>query len=202
MSAKRRQETLEAFCVPIVHDSDETAVADPIPIAPVSEVQPIRRSARSSRRDQASARESHQDTEVTIESDGDVDFMPGMEVDSDDGAGGARAQSKKGKGKGKCKTATRSHLTPLRDASITNGVNPKVMLISLKAGALGLNLTVANNVYLWVLPGIYLDYADLDWIGWIRELRCGESRDFQFMSLYYRWWQEGIESQAIDRCNR
>lgn len=26
--------------------------------------------------------------------------------------------------------------------------NPKVMLISLKAGALGLNLTVANNVYL------------------------------------------------------
>ncbi|KAL1741859.1 SNF2 family N-terminal domain-containing protein [Schizophyllum fasciatum] len=43
-------------------------------------------------------------------------------------------------------------------------VNPRVMLISLKAGALGLNLTVANNVYLW--------------------------------------WQEGIESQAIDRVNR
>jgi SWI/SNF-related matrix-associated actin-dependent regulator of chromatin subfamily A3 len=29
-----------------------------------------------------------------------------------------------------------------------NGINPKVMLISLKAGALGLNLTVANNIYL------------------------------------------------------
>ncbi|KAJ4483291.1 P-loop containing nucleoside triphosphate hydrolase protein [Lentinula aciculospora] len=41
------------------------------------------------------------------------------------------------------------------------------MLISLKAGALGLNLTVANNVY-----------------------------------LMDPWWQEGIESQAIDRVNR
>ncbi|KAF8897054.1 SNF2 superfamily protein [Gymnopilus junonius] len=44
--------------------------------------------------------------------------------------------------------------------------NPRVMLLSLKAGALGLNLTgaMANNVYLW--------------------------------------WQEGIESQAVDRVNR
>jgi len=41
------------------------------------------------------------------------------------------------------------------------------MLISLKAGALGLNLTVANNVY-----------------------------------LMDPWWQEGIESQAVDRVNR
>jgi hypothetical protein len=29
--------------------------------------------------------------------------------------------------------------------------NPKVMLLSLKAGAFGLNLTVANNIYLCVL---------------------------------------------------
>ncbi|KAI6026131.1 SNF2 family N-terminal domain-containing protein [Pisolithus microcarpus] len=50
------------------------------------------------------------------------------------------------------------------DCSAFQGTNPRVMLISLKAGALGLNLTVANNVFLW--------------------------------------WQEGIESQAIDRCNR
>ncbi|CAK5281753.1 unnamed protein product [Mycena citricolor] len=46
----------------------------------------------------------------------------------------------------------------------SSGVNPRVMLISLKAGALGLNLTVANNVY-----------------------------------LMDPWWQEGIESQSIDR---
>jgi len=44
---------------------------------------------------------------------------------------------------------------------------PVVMLISLKAGALGLQLTAANNVF-----------------------------------LMDPWWQEGIESQAIDRCNR
>ena len=35
-----------------------------------------------------------------------------------------------------------------RDDVTFDGPNPKVMLISLKAGALGLNLTVANNVYL------------------------------------------------------
>jgi SWI/SNF-related matrix-associated actin-dependent regulator of chromatin subfamily A3 len=29
--------------------------------------------------------------------------------------------------------------------------NPKVMLLSLKAGAFGLNLTVANNIYLCIL---------------------------------------------------
>ncbi|KZT56200.1 hypothetical protein CALCODRAFT_497639 [Calocera cornea HHB12733] len=44
---------------------------------------------------------------------------------------------------------------------------PLVMLISLKAGALGLNLTIANNVF-----------------------------------LMDPWWQESIESQAIDRVNR
>ena len=32
--------------------------------------------------------------------------------------------------------------------SAISGAIPRVMLISLKAGALGLNLTVANNVYL------------------------------------------------------
>ncbi|KAI6032893.1 SNF2 family N-terminal domain-containing protein [Pisolithus orientalis] len=52
----------------------------------------------------------------------------------------------------------------LLNGSMLQGKNPKVMLISLKAGALGLNLTVANNVFLYI--------------------------------------QEGIESQAIDRCNR
>lgn len=59
------------------------------------------------------------------------------------------------------------------------------MLISLKAGALGLNLTVANNVYL-MDPCVYNSSADQK--GWLNHLN--------------RWWQEGIESQAIDRCNR
>lgn len=54
----------------------------------------------------------------------------------------SRAKTSKSKGKGKAVGA----MTPI-DAN-TNGVNPKVLLISLKAGALGLNLTVANNVFL------------------------------------------------------
>jgi SWI/SNF-related matrix-associated actin-dependent regulator of chromatin subfamily A3 len=162
MSAKRRQETLEAFSVPIESDSCEATVVQPIPVAPVSEVQPTRRSVRSSRRGESNAGESHQDSEVmSIENDDDDDFVLGMDADGDDDAHDARTQSKKGKGKGKSKSkgkgkgkmATRSHLTPVGDTagydtSTGNGVNPKIMLISLKAGALGLNLTVANNVYL------------------------------------------------------
>ena len=60
----------------------------------------------------------------------------------------------KGKGKGKAKSAGKGKKkasipsTPVRDTPQFDGVNPRVMLISLKAGALGLNLTVANNVYL------------------------------------------------------
>jgi len=76
-----------------------------------------------------------------------------MDIDNEDDADGAPTRSKKGKGKakgkskGKGKAAARSQLGSLED-TVMNGVNPKVMLISLKAGALGLNLTVANNIYL------------------------------------------------------
>jgi len=54
----------------------------------------------------------------------------------------SRAKTRKSKGKGKAVGAI------MRIDANANGVNPKVMLISLKAGALGLNLTVANNVFL------------------------------------------------------
>lgn len=50
----------------------------------------------------------------------------------------------KEKGKGKQKVNSKSKLKD--DLDYTNEVNPAIMLISLKAGALGLNLTVANNV--------------------------------------------------------
>ena len=93
--------------------------------------------------------------------DKDDDFVMGKDDpddddfsdDGDDDAP-ARTQSKKGKGKGKAKTAGKGKKkasipsTPVRDTPQFDGVNPRVMLISLKAGALGLNLTVANNVYL------------------------------------------------------
>ncbi|KAI9449800.1 SNF2 family N-terminal domain-containing protein [Russula earlei] len=165
MSAKRRQETLETFCVPIERDSPNvhSTLADPIP-----GVQQTGRSGRSSRRAGANDGKSRQVDSVSMNSDDDDGFVPQMDMDNDDIDDGSRTRSKRGKAKakGKSKAVTRSHLAPLggNASPILNGINPKVMLISLKAGALGLNLTVANNIYLW--------------------------------------WQEGIESQAIDRCNR
>ncbi|TFK73969.1 hypothetical protein BDN72DRAFT_789912 [Pluteus cervinus] len=55
---------------------------------------------------------------------------------------------------------------PIEDTNynMADEENPRVLLISLKAGALGLNLTV--------------------------------------VACLFRWWQEGIESQAVDRVNR
>lgn len=82
-----------------------------------------------------------------------ADFLPdngdSFSSDDDDFA------ETKGKGKG-----TRGKSVK-RSKSFAGSLDiPKVMLISLKAGALGLNLTVANNVYLCVfysskLPDIH-----------------------------------------------
>ncbi|KAF7306156.1 hypothetical protein HMN09_00770900 [Mycena chlorophos] len=91
------------------------------------------------------------DNRAASADDSDEDFID----DDDDDA----PRRKKGKGKGKQRAKA--------SAYSGSGGNPKVMLISLKAGALGLNLTVANHVF-----------------------------------LMDPWWQEGIESQAIDRVNR
>ena len=146
MSAKRRQETLETFCVPIEHDMRETSNVHPIPDLPPSEVQQTRRSTRLSRRE-ATGGEYQQANAMPTNSDDDDDFVLQIDVDSDDDVSGVRPRGKKGKAKakGKSKAPIQSRAT---SSSISNGVNPKVMLISLKAGALGLNLTVANNIYL------------------------------------------------------
>jgi hypothetical protein len=95
---------------------------------------------------------------VSVISDDDDEFVPQSDAigdgddDNDDDNDSAPWNNKKGKRKDKGK---RKATTPIveDDAAAfrmpaTNGANPKVMLISLKAGALGLNLTVANNVYL------------------------------------------------------
>lgn len=89
------------------------------------------------------------DEVVVLDDDGDGDFVVGDDhededfIDDDDNDTPAR---KKGKGKGKGKQ--RETAKSAYDEIAFDGPNPKVMLISLKAGALGLNLTVANNVYL------------------------------------------------------
>ena len=78
----------------------------------------------------------------------DDDFID----DEDDDLAPRRTQKGKGKGKAKSKGQKSSGLISAPPSSnlLLDGVNPRVMLISLKAGALGLNLTVANNVYLQV----------------------------------------------------
>ncbi|EPQ57350.1 hypothetical protein GLOTRDRAFT_74086 [Gloeophyllum trabeum ATCC 11539] len=153
MSAKRRQETLERFSIPL----DDESVDDGVLNAPTSTARPRRQTRKS-----AATGTLHSGSGVGQE-DGDFvpdeqdDDDPFIDDDSDDGEN--RRRKKRGS---KCKA--KSSAGKAGYAAIASGPNPRVMLISLKAGALGLNLTVANNVYLW--------------------------------------WQEGIESQAIDRVNR
>ncbi|KAL1760634.1 SNF2 family N-terminal domain-containing protein [Schizophyllum commune] len=154
MSGKRREEAIRRFSVPIRPTDIGAAIPAPTPApAPAvpSPIKPRRRAQRKAIVDMDSD---------DIEAAGDDDFVANGEDDDDDDFGDDFAQAIKGKGKGRAAVPAKAAASNW----LPGGVNPKVMLISLKAGALGLNLTVANNVYLW--------------------------------------WQEGIESQAIDRVNR
>ncbi|CAE6481588.1 unnamed protein product [Rhizoctonia solani] len=96
-------------------------------------------------------------------SDSESDYAPGDDDFIDDDEPHFTAtQSSRGKGKGKGKAGKGKS-----SSGRAFGGNPKVLLISLKSGATGLNLTVANHLF-----------------------------------LMDPWWQEAIESQAIDRVNR
>ncbi|OAX42534.1 hypothetical protein K503DRAFT_847742 [Rhizopogon vinicolor AM-OR11-026] len=147
LSARRRKEALEQFSIPL-EANDDFAVDIETPLPP--------------RRRRASAQTTLVEGNALIEDDG-LDF-----IINDDGnydfEENISIRAKKGKGKSKTKNKGKAKAT---FDSAFGGEIPRVMLISLKAGALGLNLTVANNVF-----------------------------------LMDPWWQEGIESQAIDRCNR
>ncbi|KAF4598505.1 hypothetical protein EYR38_006909 [Pleurotus pulmonarius] len=150
MSAQKREETIARFSVPLEESAE-----------PISEEASSTQASSTRRRPRASQRALSDDGDIGMDV-ADNDFVPGDDddddfIESDDDT--AFTKKKKGKGKAKQRKASSTR--------VFSGVNPKVMLISLKAGALGLNLTVANNVY-----------------------------------LMDPWWQEGIESQAIDRCNR
>ncbi|KAG5648541.1 hypothetical protein DXG03_003152 [Asterophora parasitica] len=131
MSARRRQETIARFSVPIADD------------ASIQE---------------SSANVNCDDEDDYVMSDNeDDDFIDDEDDDCAFSGKKKRGRKTKSKGKGRASYSGPSYA----------GENPKVMLLSLKAGAVGLNLTVANNVY-----------------------------------LMDPWWQEGIESQAVDRVNR
>ncbi|KAK2463186.1 hypothetical protein APHAL10511_004841 [Amanita phalloides] len=142
MSAKRRQEAIARFAIP---------VENPAVSIQSSEMRmPAKRNLQSKK--QPISKPHTNDEESVTESDSDFSIADSM-LQTEDEDEEFASSSKKGKGKA-------GGMSCLGD-------NPRIMLISLKAGALGLNLTVANNVF-----------------------------------LMDPWWQEGIESQAVDRVNR
>ncbi|THH29944.1 hypothetical protein EUX98_g4232 [Antrodiella citrinella] len=163
MSQKRRQDTIARFSVPITDDLPSASLAASSQPGPTQR-RTRRKASGTIDADGDDFMDAGNDSDFIVQDgDGDSDFI------DDDDADDRPKKKKTAKAKGKRKASGRASTgrSAYSGSSSFDGENPKVMLISLKAGALGLNLTVANNVY-----------------------------------LMDPWWQEGIESQAIDRCNR
>ncbi|KAG2129835.1 SNF2 family N-terminal domain-containing protein [Suillus bovinus] len=157
LSAKRRKEVLEQFSIPL--EAEEDLAVD------IETSVPLRRRRAST--------QTLVEEDVLLEEDDSSFVVDDTDDGDDDFEEDISTMAKKGKGKSKPKNkgkakATYGPSTSKNDGSCFGSKIPRVMLISLKAGSLGLNLTVANNVIFW----------------------------WQASSL------EGIESQAIDRCNR
>ena len=149
MSARRRQETIARFSIPIeegdIGSTDRQVTASQTSAATPSQ-RATRRSTRSTQVVLDESFEDDRDHDYVMTADQDDDDF----IDDEDDDGSIRTQSKKSKSKAKAKgkkKATQPTRVSPPDGHF-DGVNPRVMLISLKAGALGLNLTVANNVYL------------------------------------------------------
>ena len=133
MSAKRRQETIARFSVPVREETTS--------VVPSSDGgRPTRKRKRTK------VAIEHKDVDELNDA-ADSDLIQDEDKEDDDFVDDDGGASSKKKGKGKSKGKQRQ-MSPINDEFAFDGPNPKVMLISLKAGALGLNLTVANNVYL------------------------------------------------------
>lgn len=130
MSAKARKEVIEKFTVPIDEECEDSGAESSPVISPVA-----KRNKRNKRKDSVIVIDSDEGESSATEEDTDDEFLDGADLI-------ALTKASKGKSKGSAKK--------LFDGAWGNKSNPKVMLISLKAGALGLNLTVANNVFLCV----------------------------------------------------
>lgn len=168
MSAKRRQETIAQFSVPLEDKATPDTVDQPPAASQAGSSRPKR-----TRKTRSTTTVVDGDDEIQIIENGqDDDFVMDDEVDDDDFiddeddelASKRKKKGSKGKGKAVPKAAASGYKTPA-----FTGPNPKVMLISLKAGALGLNLTVANNVYLYVNPTPFSSHLSSLFPEWIRE---------------------------------
>lgn len=165
MSAKQREDTIARFSVPLKSAHEESPITSPCKDEVNLDPSKHFKAAMAAGAGRFAVNfDFDSDVECALgTSDKDGDFTD--EYTEDEPRAKTRA---KGKGKSVPKARlSRKRVVEDNDFMHAGGTNPVVMLISLKAGALGLNLTAANNVFL------------LD-----------------------PWWQEGIESQAIDRCNR
>lgn len=133
LSARRRQEALEQFSIPLEVDDDLAVDVESSPLPHK------RRTAIQTTLVEEDALLKDDDPNFIVDDaddDSDYEFEEGISSRAKKGKGKAKTQNKN---KGKMKARLNSAL---------EGVIPRVMLISLKAGALGLNLTVANNVFL------------------------------------------------------
>jgi SWI/SNF-related matrix-associated actin-dependent regulator of chromatin subfamily A3 len=145
MSAKRRQETLERFSIPLEDElTSGTSSETPLPAS-----RPHRRSTQMVSPEDPIDHDDNNDADFMVGIADDDDFLDDEDDDRAFSSKRRKGTGKtKGKGKGKAKSTGRISARAGFNGASFAGENPKVMLISLKAGALGLNLTVANNVYL------------------------------------------------------
>ena len=158
MSAKERQEVLSRFCRPL--DGDEAPIAPvPPPHTDNMDKEASGRLTRASSRSASASTGMDVDANSVVDDGKDGDFVvKGDDDDFDDdfdddlSAWIQKKSKKKGKDRAKAKTRLLAGSSNVGSKGSyhrsSTGENPRVLLISLKAGALGLNLTVANNVFL------------------------------------------------------
>ena len=159
LSQRKRQEALERFCVPVDEELELSSFQAAKGNAELLESLGL--GLRKGKSRVVKVEDEDDEDTVTID-DSDDEFIPDKQ---NGGAGGNESDdsflnddysnwnssTKKEKGKGKAKATSKAHNRLMNNglfSSSNENAVPKVMLISLKAGALGLNLTVANNFYL------------------------------------------------------
>lgn len=156
MSAKRRQETIAQFSVPLREEAAEAAPAD-VPTAG-------KRKRTSSSRPIAVDDDDFPFPEILrTDRDDDSDFVVDDDDLSDaydDASSPVKPKKAKGKGKGKGKERARSDSPDTFDRSFSDE-NPKVMLISLKAVSFHMCITTMESRLTHLPSG--RSWIEFDW---------------------------------------